>query len=136
PGDYDLLVVGAGGYEPELRAQAKGLERVRFVGWVNQGSIGPYYRHAIAVCAPSITYETFGLVVVEAYAHRTPVIARRLGPLPEVVEEAGGGLTSRDQTELVEQLELLARDRELRNRLGNQGHAAFEARWTPERHIE
>ena len=136
PGDYDLIVVGAGGYEPELRAQAEGLERVHFAGWVSQDRIDPYYRHALAVCAPSVTYETFGLVVIEAYARRTPVIARRLGPLPEVVEDGRGGLIFSNQEELRGHLDLLARDHELRDRLGRQGFEAFEQKWTPEPHIQ
>lgn len=136
PGDYDLLVVGSGGYEPELRAQAEGLDRVHFVGWVSQDQIDPYYRHALAVCAPSVTYETFGLVVIEAYARRTPVVARRLGPLPEVIEEGQGGLVFDDQQELHAHLDLLATDSELRDRLGRQGFESFEAKWTPDRHIE
>lgn len=136
PGDYDLLVVGSGGYEPQLRAQAEGMERVRFAGWVSQDDIGPYYKHALAVCAPSVTYETFGLVVIESYARRTPVIARRLGPLPEVIEDGRGGLVFSDQRELRAHLDLLARDEELRERLGRQGFESFEAKWTPDPHID
>ncbi len=136
PGDYDLVVVGSGGYEPELRAQAEGLERVHFAGWVSQDQIDPYYRHALAVCAPSVTYETFGLVVIEAYARRTPVIARRLGPLPEVIEDGRGGLVFSDIDELRGHLDLLARDQQLRDRLGRQGYESFEAKWTPDPHIE
>jgi len=136
PGDYDLVVVGSGGYEPELRAQAEGLERVHFAGWVSQDRIDPYYRHALAVCAPSVTYETFGLVVIEAYARRTPVIARRLGPLPEVIEDGQGGLVFSEIDELRGHLDLLARDQGLRDRLGRQGYESFEAKWTPDPHIE
>ncbi len=40
PGDYDLLVVGAGRYQAELHRLARGMDRVRFVGWKNQDQLG------------------------------------------------------------------------------------------------
>ena len=134
-GGYDLLVVGSGGYEPKLRAQAAGMPRVHFAGWVSQTRIDPYFRHALAVVAPSVTYETFGLVLIEAYARATPVIARALGPLPEVVEDGQGGLVFHDSAELRGHLERLAGDEALRRKLGAQGHAAYLEKWTPDLHI-
>ena len=41
---------------------------------------------------PSVWYEVFGLVAAEAMAHRLPVIASRIGGLPEVVEDGVTGL--------------------------------------------
>ena len=135
PGPYDLLIVGAGRYEPELRARAEGCERIRFAGWVSQENLGPYYRHALAVLAPSVTYETFGIIVIEANARGVPVIARELGPLPEIVEEGGGGMVFRNQQELATRLEEVYRDADLRNRLGRQGRKSFLEKWTPEPHL-
>ena len=135
PGDYDLVVVGAGTHEEELRAQAGGCERIRFAGWVSQENIGPYYRHAISVLVPSVTYETFGIIVIEANARGVPVIVRDLGPLPEIVEEGGGGLIFRDQAELVRHMDTLFADPELRDRLGAKGRESFQNNWTPDPHL-
>lgn len=136
PGDYDLLVVGAGTHQDELRAQAAGCERVRFAGWVSQSKIGPYYRHALSVLVPSVTYETFGIIVIEANARGVPVVVRDLGPLPEIVEDGGGGLVFRDRAELVRHMDALYADRELRERLGRQGRQSFQRKWTPKPHLE
>ncbi len=136
PGEYDLVIVGAGTYESKLRSQAEGCERVRFAGWVSQENLGQYYCHALAVLAPSVTYETFGIIVIEANARGVPVIARDLGPLPEIVEEGGGGLVFRDQAALMRSLETVYRDPELRTRLGRQGRRAFLEKWTPRPHLE
>ena len=72
PGDYDLVVVGGGLYQRQLHEQAAGMPRVRFVGWLNPSDVGRYYRHAVAVVVPSVTYETFGIIIIEAFSHRTP----------------------------------------------------------------
>ena len=135
PGDYDLLIVGNGAYQEELKRQAAGMERVRFAGWVSQAHIGDYYKHALAALTPSTTYETFGIVVIESYSRSTPVIVRNLGPLPEVVEEGQGGLVFSNAEELKDCLERTYRDQELRERLGRQGYESFLAKWTADPHI-
>jgi glycosyltransferase involved in cell wall biosynthesis len=49
------------------------------------------YEQAIAAIVPSIGFETFGNVLIEAFRAGVPVMARRLGPFPEIVELAQGG---------------------------------------------
>jgi glycosyltransferase involved in cell wall biosynthesis len=133
PGDYDLLVVGSGPHEPKLRSMAAQSPRVHFLGWKSPGQIGQYFRHALALVVPSATYETFGVVVIEAYAHALPVIARDLGPLPEVVRQ--GGLLYHTQAELSAHLDRLAGDQGLREQLARQGHQSYLEKWTAEAHL-
>jgi len=135
PGDYDLVVVGTGNYESELRGQAEGVERVHFAGWVAQADIGPYYRHALAALVPSTTFETFGIIVIEAYARGVPVIVRDLGALPEVVREGRGGLVFGSPAELGSHLERVASDENFRRELGETGHRSYLEKWTPDSHI-
>jgi glycosyltransferase involved in cell wall biosynthesis len=135
-GGYDLVVVGSGTYEGKLREQARGMSRVKFTGWISQDKIGSYYAHALAVIVPSITYETFGLPTIEAFARKTPVVVNNLGPLPEIVEESGGGYVYSAPGELRGALETLAGDRRRRDELGQRGYQAFQRLWTPERHLE
>lgn len=136
PGDYDLLIVGAGRYEKELHRQAAGMARVRFVGWKNQDQLGDYYRHALGVVVPSLTYETFGIVVIEAFAHNKPVIVNDLGALPELVEESAGGLVYRGRRQLGEQLDRLARNPDLRRQLGACGNRTLLEKWSAGPHLK
>ena len=76
--DFDLLVAGDGEYAGALRAQAAGNPRVRFLGHVPQDQLGALYVHAVACLVPSLVYETFGIIVIEAFMRKTPVIARDL----------------------------------------------------------
>lgn len=135
-GPYDLLIAGDGGQRSELLRKAGDNPRVRFLGWVNPDNLGSLYRHAAASLVPSKTYETFGIVVIESHARRTPVIVRDLGPLPEVVREGGGGLVFSSDQELRDCLDRLHADAALREDLAAKGYAAYQANWTPAAHLE
>jgi glycosyltransferase involved in cell wall biosynthesis len=131
----DLLVAGHGNYEEELRRLATGMSNVVFLGWLPQDRLRALYRKAIALLLPSLCYEVFPLTLLEALAQRTPVIAHGVGPLVEVVEESGGGLIYRNQPELLDALDKLRTDPELRARLAQSGHQVYLSRWTEEAHL-
>jgi glycosyltransferase involved in cell wall biosynthesis len=132
----DLLIAGDGGQEAALRKQAEGLEHVRFLGRVHPDRLRGLYAGARAVLIPSMVYETFGFITLEALAQRTPLIAHDLGAVAEVVHDSGGGFTYRTQAELIEALTVLGRDTNLRNELGERGHRAYLERWTEDPHLE
>ena len=85
---------------------------------------------------PSLCYEVFGIVALEAFAQRTPVIVRDRGGLTEVVGESDGGFTYRTDDELVAAMETLRTDPSLRDRLGENGHRTLLERWSEEPHLE
>ena len=128
--DADLLVVGDGEQSAELRALAAGNPRIHFVGRVPNQEIGRYYQHAIAVIVPSVGFETFGIVLIEAFRHETPVIARRIGPFPEIVEQSGGGELFGNNDELLCAMRKLQQQPQYRAQLGRQGYRACRERWS------
>jgi glycosyltransferase involved in cell wall biosynthesis len=132
----DLLIAGDGIYGDALRQQAEGLEHVRFLGRVHPDELRGLYAGATAVLVPSLVYETFGFITLEALAQRTPVIATELGAVGELARESGGGLTYRGEAELVQAMERLRTEPGLREELGERGHAAFVERWSPEPHLK
>jgi glycosyltransferase involved in cell wall biosynthesis len=134
-GRCDLLIAGDGTYEPHLRRLAEGLANVRFLGRRSYEELQALFRNAIALLVSSIGYETFGIVILEAFAQRTPVIVHDLGSLPEIVRDGGGGLIYRDEAGLREALEVLRASPERRRELGERGHDAFVRLWTPEPHL-
>jgi hypothetical protein len=89
--DADLLVAGDGDQAGALSRLAADCPRVRFLGRISFAELNCYYEHAIAAIVPSIGFETFGNVLIEAFRAGVPVIARRLGPFPEIIELAQGG---------------------------------------------
>jgi glycosyltransferase involved in cell wall biosynthesis len=135
-GDYDLLVAGTGSEADTLQAKAAGNPRIKFLGALSQRDLGPLYFHAIACVVPSITYETFGMIIIEAFARKTPAIVRNLGALPEVVTDSGGGLVYTTDEELLAGLSRLATSPGLRAELGEKGYQAFLRSWSREAHLE
>jgi glycosyltransferase involved in cell wall biosynthesis len=134
--EADLVIVGDGSYGSELRRLARGLDHVRFAGRVHPSELPALYAGAIALLVPSLWYEVFGIVLLEAFAQRTPVVVSAMGALPEVVEESGGGLVYRTPEELLEAMERLRSDEQLRHQLGERGHASWKRLWTEEPHLD
>jgi glycosyltransferase involved in cell wall biosynthesis len=83
-----LVVAGDGPEGDALRAHA-GEGDVRFVGRVIDAELERLRSGAALAIVPSRSAETFGMVAAEAMAASLPVVASRIGALPELVEEAG-----------------------------------------------
>jgi glycosyltransferase involved in cell wall biosynthesis len=132
----DLLIAGDGEEDADLRRQAEGLCHVHFLGPVSQGRLGSLYEGATALVVPSVGYEVFGLVILEAFARRTPALVHDLGALPELIEDSGGGLVYRTQDELVASFERLRTEAGLRDELGGRGYDAWRRLWSEERHLD
>ena len=119
-----------------MRQRARGLDNVHFEGRLDAARVAALFRGARAVVVPSLVYETFGYVVLEAFAERTPVIVRNLGALPELVEESQGGLVFDSRESLVAWLGRLATDDELRDTLGANGLRARHELWSEAEHLD
>ncbi len=132
----DLLIVGDGGYRETLETLAQSVPNVKFVGHVHPSMIAAYYAQAIAVLVPSLCYEVFPLIPTESFLHGTPVIARRIGALTEVIEESRGGFTFESQDECMAAMEQLRTNPQLRQEMGEQGRMTAESDWTTVPHLE
>ena len=126
----DLVIAGDGDYRADLERLANGNPRVRFLGRLHPDDLSRWYRHARALVVPSICFETFGIILIEAFRSGTPVIARRLGPFPEIVEAAGAGELFETEDELIAALRRLSDDDDHRDRLAAAGPVAFANRWS------
>lgn len=132
----ELWIAGTGSQEAELRRLAAGQPRVRFLGHVAQPRLAELYRRALAVIVPSLCYEGFPLVVAEALSEGVPLVARRLGSLPELVEDTGAGLAYSNSDELASALRILLEEPDVRRRMGTTAKQVYERDLTPEAHLE
>jgi glycosyltransferase involved in cell wall biosynthesis len=86
--DFLLVVAGSGRLESDLRAQASSLglnDRVRFVGFVDDDELVRYYQSADLFVLPSLAFEGFGMVTLEALACGTPALGTPIGATPEIL---------------------------------------------------
>ena len=90
----------------------------------------------MALIVPSICFETFSLVIVEAFNQQTPAIVRNIGAMPEIIEESHGGVCYNTEEELVGAMDKLLQDPQQRRELGLNGYNAYRKKWTPEAHLK
>ena len=134
--EADLLIAGDGSGASQLRTKAAANPRIRFLGMQTQPELGPLYDHCIASIVPSQMYEVFTTVVLEAFAHKAPVIVRDQGPLREMIEESRGGIGYRTEEELLEAVARLSRDASLREELSVNGFSMMTGRWSKAAHLK
>lgn len=91
-----LRLAGDGPLRDALIAQASRLglgDRVEFLGTLPKAAVAERMRRARLVVVPS-RFETSGVVAIEALASGAPVVASRVGALPELLEHGGGILVA------------------------------------------
>jgi D-inositol-3-phosphate glycosyltransferase len=103
PEDVRLLLIGGDGATSastrKLMALARRLgirRKVIIPGRIEHAALVNYYNAADVVAVPSY-YESFGLVVLEALACGTPVVANPVGVVPSVVMDGENGIVVQDQ---------------------------------------
>lgn len=125
-----LVLVGDGDLRDELEARVGALglrDRVTFAGMAPRDEVPAYFAAADIVVVPSIHYQGYvdGLpnVALEAMAAGKPLVATRVGGLPQVVRDGENGLLveERDPDALAQAIVTLARDPDLRARMGEKG---------------
>jgi glycosyltransferase involved in cell wall biosynthesis len=99
-------------------------DQVEFVGEVNERQKQDFLGNAMAVLFPIDWPEPFGLVMIEAMACGTPVIAWRRGSVPEIMEDGVTGFIVENEDEAINAIERIP---DLNRRLVR---AAFERRFT------
>ena len=117
--DIELLVVGRGD-EDDLREQAGDLAgHLRFLGQVEDAEKASALRSADVYCAPNTGGESFGIVLVEAMAAGTAVVASNLDAFRRVLEdgEAGCLVPVEDSDALARALISVLSDDDVRARL-------------------
>jgi len=132
PPEIRLVIAGDGDLAAELTRRVQRLDlgkRVSFVGMVEREEIPAYLAAADIVAVPSVHFRGYvdGLpnVALEAMAAGKPLVATRVGGLPQVVRHGENGLLveERDHGALADAILTLARDAELRERMGRSGQA-------------
>ena len=124
-----LTLVGA---EPEdvcrLIADPDVLSHIDVLGKVSDSVLWRQLGEADLLCAPSLTGESFGMVLTEAFAAGTPVIASRIAGYSDVVTEGVDGVLvpPADPQALAEELQLLSHEPERLRAMGEAGRRSAQ----------
>jgi glycosyltransferase involved in cell wall biosynthesis len=133
PDGVVLWVVGEGPEQGKLQALAQELGlggRARFLG--PKRRVEPFLQAADCALCPSIWAEAVGLVNLEALACGLPVVASRVGGIPEFVEDSRSGFlfTPGDHRELAERICRISGDPEFRHRMGQEARSRVMERYS------
>lgn len=131
-----VVFIGDGPQEAEWQALADTLgldRRASFVGY--RANVTEWMAAADAVAVPSLWYEAFGRVVVEAMQQGTPVIASRIGGMAELFEDGRHGLyvPAGEVEALRSALDTLAAAPARRRAMGEAGRTWVSERYSLER---
>lgn len=123
--------------EPQLKESVNqmGLQDVvRFLGFIPQNQIVHFYASADVIAIPSI-YEPLSIVALEAMSMERPVVASRVGGIPEIVSDGVTGILvpPSEPLALANAIDEVLTDRDLASRLGKKARSVVKESFTWER---
>lgn len=133
-GAVPLKIVGDGPLAGEVRRAAAIDPAIEWLGARPGDEVRALMGAAAVLVVPSVWYETFGLVVAEAFSVGTPVLSSRIGALREVVDEGVSGelFAPGDPAALAEGIRRLFSSPNTLRRLRAGARAAYETRMSPD----
>lgn len=134
--DIKLKIIGSG---PRLNLVEKERPKnVEILGLRPHKETIDFIRNAAFLILPSIVYEGFPMVIVEAFACGTPVITTNFGAMSHIVTHGKTGLLfeRKNPEDLAEKVLWLWQHPEERDRMAREARKEFEEKYTAERNYE
>lgn len=135
--DAKLLIAGDGPERERIEAyisEHKLDGRITILGYQNQDSIHKYITNSRFVVIPSICNENCPYSVLEAMEIGKPIVASRIGGIPELIADGENGYLYKadDINELKEKLTLLLDDDEKVNSFAQKSRELYESYYSPD----
>lgn len=134
-GRVPLRIAGDGPLSGPVADAARRDPSITWVGRKSGAEVVALMGQAALLVVTSACYETFGRVVIEAFARGTPVIASDLGAVPELISGRGAGLLFRagDTGDLAERVDALWNRPTDLTAMGRAARGEYAAKFTAER---
>ena len=130
--DVELVFVGKGVMREELELLSKdlGIEKnVRFAGFVEDGLKPLYYKAADVFCLPAMMgTECYPLTILEAMTCAVPIVASKIGGIPDAVKDGENGLLvpPKDSDALADAIIYLLENEDVREKMGKKERKKVE----------
>ena len=133
-----LKIAGTGVMEQDVKAYAEKFPNIGYLGAVDKDAVSKLLESAAALIFPSQWYETFGMVIIEAFSAGVPVIASNLGQLKFTIKPGHNGLLfepgSKDDlnNKILHYYNLPERDKDA---FKHNALASYEENYSPDKNI-
>jgi len=127
-----LIILGKGPLASHLeKIKGRFGDQLRYFGFLPYNKVLQFYQMADIVVVPSVWPEALGRVIIEAMALRKPVIATKVGGIPEIITHEKDGILVEpgNPKEIEHALFILINDPDLRSRIGLEGRKTVEKRY-------
>jgi glycosyltransferase involved in cell wall biosynthesis len=131
-----LKIIGDGPLKDFVEKKSTG--SVQFLGRKDKEDVLKLVRNADFIIMPSTWYETFGMVIIEAFSCGTPVLVSRLGSLQTIVKDGITGLhfEAGNSQDLAEKAQWLIDHPECAREMGQNARNEYLLKYTPEKNYE
>ncbi len=138
--ELTLKIIGEGPLKEHLEKKIKSenIKNVEFLGMLNHSETIEVLKNAKFLVLPSIWYEMFPMVILEAFACGKSVIASNLGALVDIISDGRTGLLFEpgNSEELASKIRWLMENENILLEMGKNARTEFEEKYTPEKNFK
>ncbi len=131
---FKLTIIGDGPLKHLVETSVKENPSITYLGYQSREHVINYLKKCKAFIFPSIWYEGFPVIIVEALSTGTPIIASDLGSMSEIIENEVNGMhfMPGDEHDLISRIIQMTNNDELARRLSDNARLSYKKLYTPE----
>jgi glycosyltransferase involved in cell wall biosynthesis len=135
--DYPIKIIGDGPLLKQLTVKYTS-EKITFLGAQPQSFVKEVMTKAKFMVMPSIWYEGFPMVIVEALAHGLPIVCSKLGAMEEIIENGTTGIHFRpsDSNDLVIKINYLINHNHLIEEMSENSRQVYLNQYNPDKNFK
>lgn len=132
--NYPLYIIGTGPLENKAKEISNSNKNIIFLGNMENKKVKEFLAESSFLVFPSTWYEGMPITILEAMSVGVPVIATNLGPRNEVIQNGINGFlyVNGNSTEFIDKVNMLIKNKELREKMGKAAKEEYLKKYTPE----